>query len=585
MKLPRLTPVLPTQNTSFRIVPALLSLLCLVNFAQADADDLYWNVTSGDWGTLGNWVDENDAPIGAFPVNTTGDYFLLNGTSDTAAEASIVNGPDNRNTGSVSIGQYNTLIFSGISPTGTATSIRNNGNFDNAGLITSGLSSTDHIVLQLNWNSALSPTINNTGTIQVSQGALQLNLGSGKITNAGGLLLAKSGALMNLTRITEGGTVRSETGGVIEVGGSFQATGTSNFTGVTIDNQGSFESVSSGTIVSGGRVVNATLDGATAFDNTGTTLVANTGTVASDSSTEHSARIDLAGTATFTNSGLLSIQNSTTRTSGAATFIQKAVFSINAAGVTFTNTGTIEVLHDSTLADTSATFTSVKSMENGGLVHIRGNANNVGADLTLTGGSTYSQTAPTARTVLERGGVINAEIIQIDGGDFGGVGFIKGLGTTIITDGGRLVAGDTRSAGVGAGALSFEGDLWFEANAATLFAIGADTNSSGRVVIEAGYNLEIGSGVILTLADLDGSATAGTTYRLFSLDGGSVTGSFVLNTLPTDWAGSLDIGADYVDFTLTSTGAPIPEPSTGALYAGLGVVMVTLVRRRRRTAI
>ncbi len=576
MKIPRPS----TRNSLSALALIGLSSLAL-SVPGARAESIYWNAVSGDWATVGNWADTLGGTTSTvFPATTPINYFLTNGTTGSVKTTTLTGIPANRIVTNFEIGAFNTLYINGISAVGSAGSPRVTTSLNNAGLIQTGTAGTDFVHFELQGSSLV-----NSGTIAADKGVLRMSF-SQSFNNTGGLLVANAGGTFNLqgsqTLSLTNGTLRSEVGGVVQVG-TVDVQSKLRLNGTTVDNQGTFTTVQNyATATSGTRTVGTYLEGATALTNAvgGTVNLLNSGTGSATGTTvtQMAARFEVSGTASFNNQGLLNITNSTTRT-GDALVDNSLVFSISSATATFQNTGTIQVVNTSTALGNTTQFTSVKSIVNEGTVRVQGTAAATASFIVTGSGNAYTQSGTGLRTLLERGGQLSAESIFIDSGDLGGVGTVTGL-DTYIGAGARMVAADTLSDGAGAGVLTFNSHLTFDNNSAAVFALGADTATSGQVVLGAGFGLGIGSNVLLTLADLDGSATSGT-YRLFELDGGSVTGTFILNTLPSGWAGDLVYGADFVDFTFS--GSPIPEPSTYAMIFGGLVLGAAAFRRRRRS--
>ncbi len=557
------------------------ALTFVLGFGLLQAADYTWNTTSGAFTTGGNWVGGVAPPSG-------NNVFLTNGTLGTPAATTFV-GSGNYLIVNFTSGVYNTFT---ATTTPATNFLRFTGAFNNAGIIENG---TGNLLLQVNNPAASNPSAVsvNTGTIQAANpGVFWLDLSvsptSPSLTNTGGLLLAKNGSTLRIntvqstTQAVTGGTLRSAVGGTITNSDSAAALANLRLTDVTVDNQGTFTSAQQHTgTVSSTRLVDTILTGTTVFTNAvgATVNVLNTGGGTGLLASGLNSSFTLTGNASFDNRGLLNITNDTTRT-GASLTTNTLVFGINSTTATFSNTGTIRVINDATATGATAAFTSVQSITNEGTVRIKGNASNTGASFTVTGsGGNYTQSGTGVRTLLERGGLLSAESVFINSGDLGGVGTVSGI-DVVIGSTGRVVVADTLAAGAGAGELVFNAHLTFDDGAQVLFALGVDTAGSGRVLLGAGYDLVIGDTVTLSLSDLNGSAATGTTYRLFSLNGGSVTGTFVLDTLPEGWDGYLTTGVDYVDFTFGP--ALIPEPSTYALLiGGLMWIGVMGIRRRR----
>ena len=567
MKLPRISAV-------FRLITPLLGLFALVLSAQAQS--FYWNVSSGLWPVVGNWVDGSNAAVTQLGGNVgAGDYFLTNGTLVAPATTTMTGIPNPRFFNSLQVGQYNTLFLTGTADSQNAGTPRLTSLLTNAGLIQAGSAANDFLRVELNSTG----TNVNSNEIRAAQGLFRLVINNGgSLNNAGGLMLVKTGATLNLSTGTgsiQAGTLRSETNSTIEVGG-YDVQTKVRLSGVTVENNGTFRTTQS-TGGSGARTLNTLLLGNSTFANVGTTLVLSSGTGA-NTGTIHDSRFDVDSTASFTNTGTIRVLNDSTKT-GNTGYSQTATFAVSATTATFTSTGTIEVFNESALANTFSRFTSVKAIVNQGKVHLRGNAANLGASFVLTGTSDngiYSQTGATSRTLLERGALLTAPTITITEGRLGGVGTITGA-TTIGSDA-TLIAGDTLASGPGAGQLAFSGSLTFLANSEVQFGLGANTANSGRFSLLGSSALTVGTDVTLSLFDL-GSATSGT-YRLFALDSGTITGGFILDQVPAGWTAELSGGAgfNYVDVTL----APIPEPSTYALLAAGGTGLAAMVIRRRR---
>jgi fibronectin-binding autotransporter adhesin len=543
------------QRSRFLPLAALALPALLVPDSSLQAAAWTWNVTSGNYTTASNW---NPATA---PSNTaTDDIFLTNGTLVSSATTTLT---ATRTAGTLAVGTYNTFAFSAGY---TVTSLTNNG----------------LIIGTANISRAAGVSITNSGTMQ--SGAGVFGLSTATVTNTGGTILAtNSGSVrfINNATVTDG-TLRSVAGGGILQNGLGNSNQNLALNNVTIDNQGSFTNIQdnvSGNV--GSTLLQVNLGASTVFTNAAgaTTQVLNAGSVATTSANARRSVFNVNAGATFNNAGSLIIQNDATRT-GSLTG-QDATFTVASTGA-FTNTGTVRVIANTTAVGATAAFSATTSLTNEGLVHVKGNANNAFASFSVTG--TYTQSGVgNRRTIIEQGGTISAGSLLISSGTLGGVGVVSG--TTTIGADGALVAGVTAAGVDGAGVLTLNNQTILGSDSELKFSLGANTATSGQIVLVGSAGLTLGTNVTLTLTDLTGGSWVdGTTYRIVDFGAGALTGSlsnFTLNIVPSGWTATLSTGAggtDYVDVTLHA----VPEPSAALLLALAGTSVLIFRRRAQR---
>ncbi len=567
-------------------IPRILLAVCCTSSVPLVAQTTYtWNATTGNWDTPANWTS-NVVPV----YNQADSIVLSNGVELTPASTTYTPGVDLRFK-DISVGLNNSLLRTA---NGTA-NLRAVGSFQNEGVIRASQTSG---TFGLELFGASGSTLTNSGTIEATGngGTLNIQATTVNFTNTGGILRSSNGATLSLRTANGylagliGGQIQSGVSSTILVSGDVDTR--LQLSNVLVDNQGTFlnRQFQTGAGLSNSRETGTRLIGGTVFTNASTGLVhvlaANTGTSGSETRLDSVFSVGVSNTvgntASFINNGTLRIQNTSTRANGAVAPQQIASFSV-AAGSTFTNTGTVEVFHDTTAVGVrSSAFTSAIAITNEGTVHIRGNSVNEGASFTVSGGQSYTQSGTGLRTLLERGGVLTAGSVLINSGSLGGVGTVTGA--TTIGSAATLIAADTLADGAGAGVLTFNDNLIFANDSDVSFALGVDTNSSGRITLAGSSALSFGTGLTLNLSDLTGGNwTNGITYRLFDVTSASIVGSLgdiTVNTGSAEWSGVLSggTGFGYIDVTLYSS---IPEPSSYAVIASLAVVLATLGSRRR----
>jgi hypothetical protein len=553
---------------------SLVSLLILASPLAALGQNVYWNVQSGTWPTLANWVDSSNNPVASLPeTSDTGNYFLTNGTSGNIATTTS---SATRQMDTLTVGAYNILNITGSG----SGSFRTDGPFTNDGTISLSGATTSFVI---NQDTAIDGTAYNRGLIEGVSGNPRLFLSSGfGLDNTGGTIVARNGAVFNIRTVNTvsprnsilGGTLRTEAGGTIEVG-VYDAVNELRLNNVTVQNLGNFNTVQSFRSNTGSRNVTTYLVGATTFTNNGLTLIQNSGTQTSTSATAHNAQMEVGGTASFNNLGTLRVTNTAARTT-TGFMTQDSSFRVTSATATFASTGTIEVFNDSIQAQKS-NFSSVISILNEGTVHVRSSGLVGGgtSHFTITGdGNSYTQSGTGLRTLLENGGTLTAPAVYIESGSLGGVGTVSG--TVSIGGNGVLIMGETLAGGLGAGELGIVGSLTLQDDSSLRFGVGDSTLTSGRLGLDGASSMFIGNNVTLDFVDL--AIQEGVIYRLIELDTGLITGNFNVGSLPAGWNANLSGGNGQnfldVEFTL------VPEPGV----AGLLLVVTLgagLLRRRR----
>lgn len=391
-----------------------------------------------------------------------------------------------------------------------------------------GLVDADVAASPLKITSTASGSIGNTGVMRARNGAtLDINGANDSsplsFNNAGGLLEAQDGSLVQLSYTTlTGGTLSTSGSGVIRLPTSVTAIG-------SLENLGKLDIRGSTTLLGG------------TLTNNGTMLL---GSGSSSASLNISPGVALAGSGTLTLSNSSSNEISSAAI-GTGTLTNDSGHTIRGAGkignygLALTNRGLILadqsnalVLGEGSYAATSVTNQGTLKAGSGGTLRVNQNLTNFNsATNTLTGGR--YEALGTLRLPVAGGIVHNAADIVLDG------------------TGSRLYAGNTGTTDALAGFTTNLGTGRFELRGGRNFALGTFSNAG---------SMNVGAGSTLTAATY--TQTAGVTDMngsllvagAIALDGGVFTGSGTVtgniinngNVSPGNSPGALNVNGDYL---------------------------------------
>ncbi len=264
---------------------------------------------------------------------------------------------------------------------------------------------------------------------------------------------------------------------------------------------------------------------------------------------------------------------------------------ISAGSLQLGNGGTSGSVSGNIVANNQLIFNRSDSYTYGGVISGTSSLTQAGSGtLVLSGANTYAgNTNINAGTLRIDGSLASASINANTGGTLGGVG--------TIANNVNINTGGTFSPGASPGLLTIGGNLTLFTGSTTLMEIdgatrgvGYDGFDVGGVFTAAGaLNLELGAdpGTASFLLGSYSSLLLASNFESVAVSG-SLSGS--LDNLGDGlWGGTigshtfaLTLGATQL--TLDVTAAPIPEPSTYALIAGLLGLAGVMIRRRRALA-
>ena len=318
----------------------------------------------------------------------------------------------------------------------------------------------------------------------------------------------------------------------------------------------------------------------------GTTSVAGLSFISTNS-------VSIGGTATY-NLTVGSSGISNTSTSGTKSIIAGVVL---AADQTFTNNGTLTQSGTLTLGSRALTYTGTGASGTiSGAISGTGTITKTGTgSLTLSATNSYTgATTVNAGTLKVSGNTATSAFTVNSGGTLKGIGTV---GALTVAAGGILSPGNSPGT-LNAGATTFAagGTYTFELNNATGTA-GTNWDKlslTGALTLDAtSANPFVVNLTSLTLANAAGlaanfDATVNSTFTFVTTTDGVANfaaDKFSLNTSaftnPFDGAWAVALTNDGKDLSVTYTASAIPEPSTYALLAGLGVLGLAAWRRCR----
>lgn len=248
-------------------------------------------------------------------------------------------------------------------------------------------------------------------------------------------------------------------------------------------------------------------------------------------------------------------------------------------GFTITNPGTGYIATDTltvTLsgggyATTSTSTTAITLADNvsGGMTFSGSGTTILSGTNTYTGATTVS-----AGTLSVTGSLASGSAVSVaSGSTLRGTGTIGG--TTTIASGGTLAAGTSTSA---IGTLTFSSTL--DTSAASVSLKLNSTSGTFDLITSSGA-VTLGSAT-LSLSDIGSGSWTGTSSAFSILHGASIAGTFSgLSDGSSIVVGSNTFTINYTATDVTLTVSAVPEPSTYAVIAGLGVLALAGCRRRR----
>lgn len=506
------------DEVNMKSFPRTLAVVALLFAAHGTAHaQKSWNVSSGSWGTSGNW-NPSGAPA------TTDNAFITNAGTATLNTTS---------------GFFSTLSI------GSTSQIQQTSG--NGILRASSAAGGDHIT--------------NAGLISVSTGTLAINHQTSgttmRINNSGGVIRASSGGLLNLISTA----TTSITGGQVEIqsaGGMFVYK-TLTLTDVAFNNSGTSSLLTTANQIFTSFDVNGT----SSFTNSGTLSIVNSGNLTSGA---RYTRFQVASTGTFTNAstGVINITRDQATTLNVSN--HEAYFTLNATG--FDNEGAINITSFANQVGV-AYFSSSQDFSNAGAITINGPRSSI-----RMASNTFTQSGGSLSLV--GGGTMSALAVNINGGTLLGTGTINAPVTVggIVAPGNAGIGTLTVSNNVTWNA----GNAWLFQLGTPAVSLAAATSASDADLLSLTGAFTQGTGSTFTFDFATGGSDGW--YKLVDYTSTNFTPgtntSFAATNVPAGKSANFVVDAGSTALYVQI----VPEPSTLAL-AGLGIGLAGFLACRR----
>ncbi len=425
----------------------------------------------------------------------------------------------------------------------------------------SGISAAGALVNTSATTASLSGAVTLTGNTTIGAGNITL----GNVGQSGTTSLTKTGAgtlTLNGTNSYTGGTVIQN--GTLDItagnsaGGAFTIEGSATTPVLKLSNVNALATT-------------ATLKGSAGASNTGTLDLAVAGAYTLGSYTGDNMKFTASSTSPttlgFTNNSVVTSGSSGGRTLTNADANLTITFG-GSLDISSNATGNLTIAGEGNTAVTGAVFNSGTGL--------RGLTKTGSGTLTLNGTNAYNGATQVSDGTLRINGSTSASsaVTVASGATLGGSGTVGGA--TTISSGGLLTAGTDAST---IGTLSFSSTLTGSSGSTFSLKLNSSSLTSDLFTVTGAATLD---GATLALIDL-GSATLTNGQSFTLLTASSVSGTFLnLTNGAAIRVGTTDYTLNYLSnaVTLTAATSSIPEPSTYALLAGLGILGLVVYRRR-----